>query len=196
MGGERLFLVEAGGAAVLERTSRWANGSVARRWRLGVSADFNLRAIAAVEGDAAASVCAPLGVVWPWAFYATTDFGEVVSLCPWGKNRLEPVRVVTMQPETEMELVGIALSNDGILWILARLNDRVELRALAMDGVSHGVWELPPLHPWALGICVLSRGHGLIVAAVDGAGDVAEPELWHLKPDMEFVAAIASATQV
>jgi len=195
--GERLLLVDDSGTAVMERVRRMNNTTtntvVTRRWRIGQSANFKLRAIASVEGDAVADVCAPLGIARPqWALYGTTELGEVVSLCP-SDDRLEPVRVVSKQLDENMELIGVAVDLEGALWWLAQSNGRAELRASTVDGVALGAWQLPSGRSWACGLCASGRGNGLLVAVAAGKGEAADPELWHVKSSMHSAAGVSES---
>jgi len=195
----RVLLVEAGGASVLEyvpRSTRAAtNATLTRHWRLGPSANFNLRCITGIEGDAAADMCSYLGGTWPqWAAYATTNLGEVVSLCPWGDDGLEPVRVVTRKPEKNMNFAGIALDNQSRLWLLARSSNHVELRVLGIDGAAQGTWNLPEGRHWAVGLCTLEDRRGLLVASAGGVDELGAPELWYLRPVKNSLAVAVSAS--
>jgi len=186
-GGTRILLVEVGGTAVMERSlpgnDSSSNAIVARRWTLGLSANFSLRAITGIAGDAAATICAPLGGAFPeWALYGTTNLGEVVSLCPWGGDRLEPVQVVSRHPRVSMDFTGLASDEEGTLWLLARSKERAELRALSVDGASRGAWQLPHGRSRVLtGLCALSKGQGLLLAVAGVPGGNVDSELWHLK---------------
>jgi hypothetical protein len=183
-GGEHLFLLESGGAAVLEYPSARScaeRSQMSKRWQLGSSAGLQLNAIVVVKGAAVASLCKNLGKVHTeWALYGTTRFGEVISLCPFGKDRLEPVHVVAQMGHS-VELSGISMDHqEEMLWLLVRSNQTAELHKVALDGTLHGLWRLPMSRRWALGLCALSGRDVLALAVHDGPSSKL-PELWRFQ---------------
>lgn len=183
-GGAHLFLVEAGGKAVLQKPLAGGAGgdddSSVRRWALGPGADFSLKAITIFAGDLASSLCAVLGVAsTEWALYATTSAGEIVSLCPFREGQLAPVHATAI--ESNVDLLGIASNDGGALWLLTNSSSGTELRRLSSDRTRDGVWELPASRHWAMGLCSLQGDDGFLAAASSEPGLLPSPELWHFK---------------
>jgi hypothetical protein len=186
--GKHLILLEREGAAVLEypSTKLHAEQSLAsKRWKLGPSAGFTLKAIAGVGGSLAASTCTMLGQVdVDWALYGATNNGEIVTLCPFGEDLLEPVQVIT-QLESGAQLSGMAADfSAGRLWILTKSKRKTELRKFGLDGAALGIWQVPIVRQWALGLCALSGEEILAIAQTEGPDKTQHPELWRFRPHM------------
>eukprot|EP00927_Polykrikos_kofoidii_P016829 TRINITY_DN17631_c0_g1_i1.p1 TRINITY_DN17631_c0_g1~~TRINITY_DN17631_c0_g1_i1.p1 ORF type:complete len:1005 (+),score=134.83 TRINITY_DN17631_c0_g1_i1:71-3016(+) len=142
-----------------------------------------------------------------WALYGLTDIGEVVLLCPdLNQGLLEPVHVIASLvsvysapeaatgPDMEQpEFLGVHVDDAGTLFVMLRRFSSVSLAAQtqaevsvwAADGSFRGSVKLPLGRRWASGLCALSQGGGLLLAAEHQNGFVARPEVWRLRFDVD-----------
>eukprot|EP00931_Biecheleriopsis_adriatica_P116994 TRINITY_DN92561_c0_g1_i1.p1 TRINITY_DN92561_c0_g1~~TRINITY_DN92561_c0_g1_i1.p1 ORF type:complete len:185 (-),score=29.22 TRINITY_DN92561_c0_g1_i1:6-527(-) len=137
-----------------------------------------------------------------WALYVATDIGQVVVLCPAGKNLLLPLYVLASLRRRKSapnvinvvdshtgkvcarreKLIGLYVDAAvGRVWLLAEHScGTSKLRSWDLNDGSAELheWPLPSGRRWAPGICSMGEGEGFIIAASAELSPVARPELW------------------
>lgn len=208
-----LLLLNQHGTALEEYSLR--SHKHVRSWTLSPTLPFKRLEGIFVAGPEESAQCVSEGSGFSdrgWIVFASTDSGQVVTLCPTFRNELHPLDMVISlrRRKAAREVVEVVDSHTGTakasslkiisvlpdprtgyLWLL-QTNTEGLAEVAAWDpahyrGEEVGRWVLPSGRWWVSGMCNLGEGQGfLLAAAVDtnreSTGSTAE--LWRFNPKL------------
>jgi len=208
-----LLLLNQHGTALEEYSLR--SHMHVRSWTLSPTLPFKRLESIFVAGPEESAQCVSKGSGFSdrgWIVFASTDSGQVVTLCPTFRNELHPLDMVISlrRRKAAREVVEVVDSHTGTakasslkimsvlpdprtgyLWLL-QTNTEGLAEVAAWDPANYrgeevGRWVLPSGRWWVSGMCNLGEGQGfLLAAAVDtnreSTGSTAE--LWRFNPKL------------
>ncbi|CAE6930854.1 PSMD12 [Symbiodinium natans] len=207
----KLLLLNQEGTALEEYSLR--SHRHVRRWRLSNTLPFKRLEAIHVAGAEESAQCATEGSGFldrGWIVFASTDSGQVVTLCPTFRSELHPLDMVISlrRRKAAREVVEVVDSHTGTakasslkiisvvpdartgyLWLL-QTNTEGMAEVAAWDpahyrGEEVGRWVLPSGRWWVSGMCNLGEGQGFLLAAAadtNRESHSSNAELWRFNP--------------